>query len=102
MTQQSLFNRPPSTIARASDPVSSHLAAAEVTRNGTRAAQADAVLGSVRKWPGKTSRELAILMGADRHMVARRCPELAPALIRQGEMRVCSQGLRQAVTWWPQ
>lgn len=98
--QPSLFDRPPSTLVRASDPLPSHLAAAEVARTGVRAAQADAVLTAVRRYPGRTSRELAVLMGADRHMVARRTSELAPALIRKGEPRECAEGRRLALTWW--
>ena len=99
--QTDLFDVDQTTIARATDPITSHLAATEITRSGARRAQADAVLTLVRNHPGKTSAELADLGNVDRYMVARRLPEMRGATLTQGEPRVCGISQRQAVTWWP-
>ncbi|MCP4549479.1 MAG: hypothetical protein GY835_23740 [bacterium] len=63
-------------IARATDGGGSHAAADRLTRSGRRWTQCGLVMGAVHRWPGKTSRELAELMGADRHMVAKRLADL--------------------------
>lgn len=87
-------------IARASDPVTSHLAAEHVTQSGIRSRQQHAVLAIVKLYPGRTSQELA-RYGIDRYALARRLPELDDAgLVRRGEMRRCSVSGRQALTWW--
>lgn len=102
MTQQRLFALDGRPIARASDPVSSHLAAAEITANGTRAAQAAEVLRLLRLHPGTTSRELSRLTYVDRYVAARRLPELtATGQVRRGDLRPCCVSGRLAVTWWP-
>lgn len=62
--------------ARRCDPVSSHQAADEAERSGLIASQAEQTLAAVRAHPGRTSREIAERSGLDRHMVARRLPEL--------------------------
>lgn len=88
--------------SRVSDPESSHAAADEVKSSGRLAIQQSQVLAAVRQWPGRTSRELAQYMSADRHMVARRTSELATAnQIRRSPVRQCSVGNRLAVEWWP-
>lgn len=87
-------------IASPNDPISSHLAASEVTVSGRRARQCQEVLAAVKKWPGRTSAELAQLAGLDRHLVARRLPDLEHRLlIRKGPMRECLVSGRKAVTW---
>lgn len=89
-------------IARRTDPASSHLAAADITADGTRAAQHHQVLRAVRRWPGLTSRELAQAAGGDRYVVARRLPEVeSTGLVHRGPMRPCRVSGRQALTWWP-
>jgi len=89
--------------ARRADPASSHLAAAEMERRGVIARQAGEVVAAVRRWQGRTSAELARLLGADRHAVARRLPELArgdrPAVVR-GALRRCAVTQRACLTWW--
>lgn len=97
--QMSLLARTPSS--RANDPGSSHEAADENTRSGARASQQHRVLAWVRRWPGRTSRELAALANVDRYMIARRLPELAPVHIRRGELRTCAVTHKRAVTWFP-
>lgn len=87
--------------ARAADPATSHAAAADVTASGVRSAQCARVLAGVRDYPGRTSRELAVLLGMDRHAVARRTADLEHAgKVRKGEARPCTAGGKPAVTWW--
>lgn len=90
----------PATLARSSDPVSSHDAAAEVVESGRHETQCAAVLAAVTRWPGLTSRELAARMGIDRYTVARRLPTLRDRgqVVQRGTRR-CSVGRRSAVTW---
>lgn len=85
--------------ARNSDPLTSHMAAQHMNHTGARAKQQQEVLAAVRKHPGMTSSELAQATGVDRYMLARRLPELAPAVVK-GEARKCQVSGRQAVTWW--
>lgn len=87
--------------ASAADPPTSHAAAREHTASGARGANCERVLSGIRAHPGRTSRELAALLGMDRHEVARRTADLMHAgRARQGEPRVCSVGGRECVTWW--
>ena len=68
MMQAGLFaNREP--IAANVDPISSHLAAAEITRTGLRASQKRSVLNAVERFPNRTSSELADATGLDRYLV---------------------------------
>lgn len=88
--------------ARASDPSTSAEAAAAATASGVRGEQAARVREGVRAWPGKTSRELAVLLGMDRHAVARRTADLEHlGEVRKGPARLCTAGGKKAVTWWP-
>jgi len=89
-------------IARNTDPVSSHLAAAEITSKGIRGSQRGKVLDMVFSRPGMTSRELAYLFDMDRYIVARRLPELeAYGRVYKGPIVRCAVGKRKAVSWWP-
>ena len=102
MTQPTLFdsfaNREP--IAANVDPISSHLAAAEITRNGLRGKQKLQVLEAVIESPGRTSAELAAWAGMDRYAVARRLPDLRQdGFVEQGPMRKCKVTGKPAVTW---
>lgn len=85
--------------ARNSDPISSHLAAARVTSNGSRAHQRNQASRAVQLFPGYTSQELCTLTHLDRYMLARRLPECST--VTKGAMRACSITGRLAVTWWP-
>ncbi len=106
MRQTTLFDdkpHPRNPIARATDPETSHRAAAEVTRSGRRDAQAASVLEAVQIGPGFTSAELATA-GApfDRYVAARRLPELERlGKVRRGPARACRVTGRLALTWWP-
>ena len=89
-----------SPIAASRDPWTSHAAAREVTRSGTRAIQQNVCLGAVRMWPNCTSAELAGRINSDRWMTARRLPELrAAGLLKNGEARQCSVTGRLCLTW---
>jgi len=96
MNQLSLFN----PIARRTDPITSHLAAQEVTREGIRGKQAAIVLELVRRCPGKTSLELSRMCDLDRYQIARRLSDLEHAgEVEKGEIRLCDIAGRMAVTW---
>ena len=83
-------------LARSSDPLSSHLAADEVTRSGRRALLAW-LRGQTRPM---TSAEIAVASGMDRHGVARRLPDLAhDGLEERCSMHDCGVTGRLAINW---
>lgn len=98
---------PKTSLARRTDPLTSHLAghAAEFGEAGQR--QRERVAAGLARWPGCTSAELARrLTGAglpcDRYTVARRLPELARAgKAERRDSRICDVTGRPALTWWP-
>lgn len=65
--------------ARATDPGSSHRAAAKMNRTGRTAKQCNEVLALLVSTPGLTSKELAARHGVDRYMTARRLSDLLKA-----------------------
>lgn len=89
-------------LARASDPVTSHIAAAELPER-VLTHQLDQVEDALRRFPNCTSYELAVRAGLDRHMVAKRLS----VLVRQGravcclesERRACGISGKSALTW---
>lgn len=88
-------------IARATDPESSHRAAAEITASGRRQQQIAMVINMVRKFPGMTSMELAGMTGEDRYVIARRLPEAVTAgAVVKGIQRPCSVTGKLALTWY--
>lgn len=88
--------------ARNTDPVSSHLAATEVTVSGEREAQIMQVAMEVKNYIGYTSRELANITGLDRYMLARRLSDAEKqSLVKKGPQRKCSIADRMAITWYP-
>jgi len=96
------MNHALSAAARVSDPVTSHLAAAEHTDSGKRGRHIGIVIDAVHRHPGRTSAELAPLCGLERHEVARRTADAERVgAIRKGEIRLCNTSGRSAVTWWP-
>ena len=100
MIQAELF--PQNPIARKSDPISSHLSAYEITASGIRGTQQTEIMFAAKKYPGRTSRELAGHTGLDRYIVARRLPELeSVGLVYKGDARKCRVADRMAVVWWP-
>ena len=86
--------------ARNTDPASSH-EAANRQRKGRANTDAMIVLACVKTMPGATSAELAMFYGLDRHMVARRLPDMEErGLVKRGEIRKCNAHGTNAVTWW--
>lgn len=99
MSTLPLFDSPAlPPIARRSDPVSSHIAAATVTKSGSRESNCRKVLLLVKDYPGRTSKELAALTWEfDRYEVARRLADLA----EQGKVRRVGvePGKRKQILW---
>jgi len=96
---QQTIEFPPAS--RKTDPATSALAEDEITSSGARARQVDRVYRLVQQNDGYTSAELAVMGGVDRHMVARRLPDLQhKGLVKKGGQRQCEIRNRQAVTWW--
>ena len=88
-------------LARNTDPISSHLAAADVEKSGKADAQRVQCLEAVRRYAGQTARELSKKTGLDRYMLNRRLPELAKAgKVQRGDIRPCGAGGRPSLTWW--
>lgn len=112
MTQQtfhgsmSIVDVPRSSRA---DPLTSHKAADRVKDSGALAKQQRLVLKAVKRWPGRTSAELAEKMAACdrkhwpelRAAVARRLPELALRHVKRGKERKCAVSRQVCITWWP-
>ena len=100
-TPNSLFGEfeswKPKPLARASDPATSHEAAAKMA---TRLGEAQEwALGVLRANPGKTSNELDGIAGKPRGDVRKRLPELERmGLAYRDGVRVCSV---KAAVWWP-
>ena len=92
-------NRQP--IAASADPASSHIAAQQLTANGARGRQKRLVLDALRVFvKPPTSAELAHVAKLDRHLVARRLPDLkADGFVEQRDMRTCTVTGHRAVTW---
>ncbi len=88
------------THARASDPITSHEAAAR--NEPRRPNQIVQVAQLVRENPGHTSAELAYLCDRDRYMVARRLSDARDKnLVFPGTKKTCEINRGAAVTWWP-
>lgn len=97
------------TPAAKADPATSHEAARRMVESGKLNEQGEAVLALVLRWPGRTSAELAAnaeakrIPGIDRHIVARRLPEIERSgRIFRGAAVVCKANGTKAQTWWPQ
>ena len=94
--------------SRNTDPASSHEAA---TRQKQGRADSDgmAVLACVKTMPGATSAELSQFYGLDRHMTARRLPDLKERGLvfyhttpdGKAITRTCQVRGTKAVAWWP-
>jgi DNA-binding IclR family transcriptional regulator len=90
------------TLARTTDPHTSHDVAEAVTTSGKAQAHRALALREVRALPGQTSGELAAAAGLERHEAARRLSDLKNAgLVLQGAARRCTALGTTQVTWWP-
>ncbi len=73
-----------------------------MVRSGAQRAQKERTAAAVAQFPGKTSMELARATGLDRHMVARRLPELVKeGRVYRGAAVRCRISEKAACTWWP-
>lgn len=89
----------PRTLARASDPLTSHEAARETP---TRAKHREIVWSAVQRYPGLTYRELAEHCELDPVEVMRRLADLHSVdWVYHGERRRCSVGGKSCLVWWP-
>ncbi len=68
------FTFPDTPRARRTDPLSSHRAADAITPHLSK--QRLEVWEALRRHPGRSTKDLAAVAKLDRHMVARRAPEL--------------------------
>lgn len=88
-------------VARSTDPVTSHIAAHEITASGVRAEQQAQTVAAVREHPGCTMSELARRTGLDRYMLGRRISECETAgVVFRGLKRRCSVTGRMAEPWY--
>ena len=88
--------------ARATDPITSHIADQRHKRSGDQAFQRALAVATVNAYPGRTSFELAMKSGHDRHMLARRLPECArQGLVKKGVIVECTITRHKAISWWP-
>ncbi|WP_414486207.1 winged helix-turn-helix domain-containing protein [Stenotrophomonas maltophilia] len=91
-----------STLARSTDPNSSHAAAADLVACGALRVQHAKTEAAVIRHPGHSSLHLSTLTGLDRHMLGRRLPELArEGRIWRGPSAPCATTGKPACTWWP-
>ena len=92
--------------ARNSDPISSHIAAGDVTASGKRQTHIRILSEIVANNPGMTSAEIAFMVSdkhpdLNRHEVARRLSDGKGTTLRQGVSRKCHRANRMCITWWP-
>ena len=73
---QVAFNFEVAPRTRRTDPKSSARAESELRKSGVLRVQATDVFDALLKFPGLSSKELALRAGLDRYMVARRCSDL--------------------------
>jgi hypothetical protein len=88
-------------LAATADPVTSFIAAADLTNSGRRRQQKLDVLKFLRvQTEPLTSAEIAAKSGLDRHLCARRLPDLeADKMVKRCAIRECSRTGRPCVTW---
>jgi predicted HTH transcriptional regulator len=82
--------------SRRNDPASSRRAAEQLQKSGAADSQRQICFELVKKFPGRSSKELAQLSGLDRHMIAKRLPELRDKF---KTVRVTQTG-KEDQKWW--
>ena len=109
MSQQLLFNTdlPTGPMSRATtlsakaDPQTSRDAAAYYVSGGGYDTDCGRVYRALQQHDGCTSAELAAASSIDRHLCAKRLPNLeAAGAVHRGESRPCRTNGIKAVTWW--
>ncbi len=90
-----------SSLARSTDPHTSHAAAADLVASGALRIQHVKAEAAVIRHPGQSSLHLSTLTGLDRHMLGRSLPELArEGRIWRGPSAPCATTGKPACTWW--
>lgn len=82
--------------SRSGDPQSSKRAEREIKRSGTLRGQAQMVLGLIKRYPGRSTKELSELGTLDRYQIARRSADLK----RLGLVKAVAIGSSD-LQWWP-
>lgn len=78
----------------------SKLASEKLERSGKAGTQRAAILEYVRQHPGKTSAEIAVALGLERHAAASRLPEMRrDKLVENAPARICTVGQNLCMTW---
>lgn len=89
------------TIARNTDPETSHEAAERITESGSRVPQCAIVLDAVRQHPGSTAAEIGEYTRLGHVPAQRRLGDLLrQGTVRQGEPRACYVKGSRMCTWW--
>lgn len=83
-------------LARRTDPETSHEAAERLVESGRHGSQKAVVYAALCEHPGITSKELALRANLDRHVVARRLPDL-----REDGKAYTNGRTRDGVLWYP-
>lgn len=84
------------------DPDTSRIAAERIEQSGAMHLHRQICAEAVRKFPGRTSAELAKLdPRLTRDQYARRLCECGPYGVRKGDSRKCTDRGSMALTWWP-
>ena len=92
--------RDPVSLAKRTDPSTSHEAAADLIQSGKLGKQSAAVFQALERYGPCTSAELADRSGLDRHLVARRLPDLLKRhRVTRGDARACSVTGKRALVW---
>lgn len=87
-------------LAKKADPATSYAAARWMVDSGELKGQRRKVFEMVKRFPGRTSDELAAETGVPRPVFARRLPELVElGWLKRGPARPSSISKRSAVTW---
>ncbi len=99
-----MSNSPTNTLfdplAHRDDPLSSYTAAGKALKSGKLKGQMKLCLLGVQRWPGKTSAELAVLIGVDRYCPGRRLSVIERrGLVKKGKARRCTVCRSICVTW---
>ena len=89
------------TLARNSDPVSSHDAADKVRESGRLENQQKMVLDAVKRWPGSTAKELDGRLFGQVESHKRLASLCDQGYIVKGARRKCRVTGMQVLTYWP-
>ncbi len=99
INDSTLFDAP---VAHRGDPVTSYKAGDRAIKSERLKGQMRLVAMGVTRWPGRTSAELAVVIGLNRYDTARRLPTLQHrGLVKKGASRLCKTCGSECVTWWP-